>query len=641
MIQTPHTVRHVITLFIATLCLTFFSLQAFAADPPVTLSDDGTSFTLANGIISARIDKRSGTFSIRYQEQTVMTRGYWSQVGRAVSGDIANFGSQQSAEVRLDPTKNGGEHASVICKFVPEGNRPCLPCDVTFQYTLGRSDAGLYATALWEHKATYPRFSVGEARWVSKLNGDLFDFLAIDANRMVPMPSGKEWDQGEALALKEVRRIKTGTYAGRAEHKYDYSVIMADAPAYGWISTKKKIGVWLINPNIEYLAGGPTKLELTGHLDVNPGGLPTLLNMFHGSHYGGSSLVVAENESWTKQFGPFLIYCNSAETPDQMMKEAQDKGRAEQKAWPYAWAADANCPAADDRGTATGSIVVRDPLAPKLVASKMQVGLALPSYKSTDGGGRGGESLIDWQRDSKHYQFWTHADDAGKFTIRNIRPGTYTLYAFADGVLGEFSQANVTITAGKTTDLGQLVWIPVRNGRPLWEIGVPNRTAEEFKHGDHYWQWGLFYDYPKEFPHDVNFTIGKSDPRNDWNYVQPPHIEGNQASPTTWSINFEVPDQAQGKATLRLAFAGSRGRGGIDVAVNGKAAGNTGVMPDTGVMHRDGIRGYWFERSVPFDASLLKPGTNVLQLTNTGRNWVEGVLYDYIRLELDENAIAK
>ena len=51
-------------------------------------------------------------------------------------------------------------------------------------------------------------------------------------------------------------------------------------------------------------------------------------------------------------------------------------------------------------------------------------------------------------------------------------------------------------------------------------------------------------------------------------------------------------------------------------------------------MHRDGIRGYWQEKDVTFDASLLKAGVNVIQLTNPGRNWVEGVLYDYLRLEL-------
>jgi len=77
------------------------------------------------------------------------------------------------------------------------------------------------------------------------------------------------------------------------------------------------------------------------------------------------------------------------------------------------------------------------------------------------------------------------------------------------------------------------------------------------------------------------------------------------------------------------------------VAVNNKPVGGTGRLLDSGVMHRDGIRGYWEEKKVTFDAGLLKAGTNVLQLTNTGRTWTDGVLYDYLRLELEDAAPPK
>ena len=43
-------------------------------------------------------------------------------------------------------------------------------------------------------------------------------------------------------------------------------------------------------------------------------------------------------------------------------------------------------------------------------------------------------------------QFWTRADDLGHFTIPSVRPGAYTLHAIATGVLGEFSQTNITKT---------------------------------------------------------------------------------------------------------------------------------------------------------------------------------------------------
>jgi rhamnogalacturonan endolyase len=246
--------------------------------------------------------------------------------------------------------------------------------------------------------------------------------------------------------------------------------------------------------------------------------------------------------------------------------------------------------------------------------------------------------VLDWQKDAQHYQFWVPAAWEGRFQIPNVRPDIYTLRAIADGVLGEFSKSEIFVEAGSAQDLGRLEWKPVRHGRQLWEIGVPDRTAAEFRHGDHYWQWGLYLDYPKEFPNDVQFVIGKSDWKRDWNYCQPPRIEGDRARPTTWSIAFDLPEAPRGKATLRLAFAGNSTRAGVQVRVNDRDAGSTGPLPVTGVMHRDGIRGYWFERSVAFDAGLLKAGTNVLKLHNPASRWTEGVLYDYLRLELDESA---
>ena len=90
-----------------------------------------------------------------------------------------------------------------------------------------------------------------------------------------------------------------------------------------------------------------------------------------------------------------------------------------------------------------------------------------------------------------------------------------------------------------------------------------------------------------------------------------------------------------------LLVVGSRGRGGVEVSVNDKPVGGTGRLLDSGVMHRDGIRGYWEERRVAFDATRLQAGRNVIQLLNTGRTWTDGVLYDYLRLELDELAPAK
>ena len=76
-----------------------------------------------------------------------------------------------------------------------------------------------------------------------------------------------------------------------------------------------------------------------------------------------------------------------------------------------------------------------------------------------------------------------------------------------------------------------------------------------------------------------------------------------------------------------------------DLALNGSPIGSTGDFGSGGcsVMYRDGIRSpSIIERDVKFDAALLKPGENIISLTKHVRNWTDGVLYDYLRLELEE-----
>ena len=74
------------------------------------------------------------------------------------------------------------------------------------------------------------------------------------------------------------------------------------------------------------------------------------------------------------------------------------------------------------------------------------------------------------------------------------------LYAFNDGILGEFSKADISHRSGKDDKTRHADWVPVRYGHQIWQIGVPDRSAAEFRHGDHYWQWGLYNLVPAGVP---------------------------------------------------------------------------------------------------------------------------------------------
>src|ERR1035438_10753230 len=86
---------------------------------PVTLTDNGDSWTMDNGIVKMTLLKRNGNLtSLVYHGIEVLTRGqYWEQTPQ---GNIA-------ATVTIDPKTNGGERAEVAVKGVYTGNTPAPP----------------------------------------------------------------------------------------------------------------------------------------------------------------------------------------------------------------------------------------------------------------------------------------------------------------------------------------------------------------------------------------------------------------------------------------------------------------------------------------------------------------------------------
>ena len=405
------------------------------AQNAVTLTDDGTYFTLTNGIVTTKIDKHSASLAtLQYKGHELLgpmgIDGFW-----ALPASNMVFGSKREATVILDPKTNGGERAIVAVRFAFDGDAKSVPADIEIHYALGRADSALYLEEILHHRPEYPRLAYPVGRFVIKLNDDIFDWMTVDERRSMQMITADDWNHGTVMNMKEARLMNSGVMKGQVEHKYDYSAIQFDTPAYGWSSTKDKIGIWLINPSNEYMSGGPTKLELIAHRDatftdsLTAPAPATILNVWKGPHYGGTVADVEKGEDWKKTIGPFLLYCNTSDSHDSAYRDAMARAKKESGAWVFDWAADSEYPARKDRGSVTGSIVLDDP---QSKMSNLLVGLAHSDYKLANG------DTIDWQRDGKYYQFWVRGDSNGKFSIKNIRPGTYTLHAFADGVLGEY-----------------------------------------------------------------------------------------------------------------------------------------------------------------------------------------------------------
>jgi rhamnogalacturonan endolyase len=665
----------------------------------VTVIDNGASWTLSNGIVKATIRKGSGSMaSLIYRGIEMMggNGGYWEQTPQDAP--------QLTNTITIDPRTNGGARAEISVKGVTGGQTMLgrgapgggTYDDMEIRYALGRGDSGIYVYAIFTHPPSYRASGVGsESRYITRLN-QTFDWITVDKDRNMLEAAPTDWGTGVVVHAKEQRIMSKGVYKNSVEHKYSYSGVQYRTPAYGWSSAKDHIGIWFINPTIEYLSGGPTKLELDAHFGDNDNPEPIILDYWVGGHYDtGARVNVAAGENWTRVVGPILVYVNSLDHPrpttqaelntlaatagnptvplswhanaTALWNDALAQAKKEYAKWPYDWVTNADYPHARERSTVTGRIVLNDPMAPKGTSSKFQqltVGLTVPDAPNRP-----------WIHNANGYQFWTDGSQDGRFTIAKVRPGNYTLHAFATGVLGDFAQADVTVEPAKSVNLGKLEWKPVRYGRQLWEIGYPDRTGDKFFKGDgaNNWLWGWNLRYALLFPNDITYTIGKSDYRKDWFFEEVPRAtnlsfvnhkakdpanqrfgwvkaesleqypQTNRTGPwaiygkgrtTVWTVKFDIAKQEHGEAYLRVSLAGVNGlRDGLPVGLNGRSIGAIGDGSDadnarlitTNSIRYNADKGLNQQRMLKFDAALLKPGENEMTFTVPGGDLQAGV----------------
>ncbi len=600
----------------------------------VSLTETADSVTLTNGVITAVMQKSTGKITSYVFNGTQMVDPanpiYYSMDGgpRFAVPDKCIYSlvskSPDMIHVRATRVWNPALHKQAF--------------DIELNYILRRGDTGLYAYAVLDHPAAYPATEVGEWRIVWKLPHDsakfTFERAYVDAARNWEMPSLADYKQSSRTPIAEIVKLNTGVRAGHYDGKYSYAACYFDIGTWGHASNLNKKGVWFVLGGHDYFNDGPTHQDLTTSESY-------ILMHFGRNHFGGSGTAVAAGEAWRKVYGPFLLYCNQTSTTsnagDALWADARAQVAAERAAWPYDWLRTTDHPPAAERGTVTGKFVITDTLKPSVSAAGAWVGLA--AAEATAG---------NWQRQSKGYQYWTRADAAGRFTITAIRPGTYTLYAFNDGSVGEFSKTEIAIAAGRIHDAGTLTWtIANPGGRLAWEIGVPDRTAREFRHGDDYFEPFLWEKFTQEFPNPLVYIIGQSTPARDWNYAHTSYRTVAPAAGTVspedwnWQVRFELADlPARGEATLTIAFASAH-YPRLWLFVNDEADALARVSPPVSggnALLRQGIHAKYSIVRVPIPVSRLREGTNTFTFRfSSPRGSGEHVMYDYLSLHLPDS----
>ncbi|KAL3838683.1 hypothetical protein ACJIZ3_023274 [Penstemon smallii] len=610
---------------------------------------------MSNGIVDVTITVPDGmVINITYKGSDNLLetqylendRGYWDVVWNKTEGNSTTdllLGTSYKVIIQ-----NTEQIEISFTRTWEIGSDQLAPLNVDKRFVMLRGSPGFYTYTVLERLKGWPAFDMEEGRVVFKLQENKFHYMAISDERKRMMPMYVDRSTGKVLDYKEAVLLTNPTnpeFNGEVDDKYLYSCDNKDNKVYGWVSNDG-VGFWMITPSNEFRTGGPFKQDLTSHAG------PIVLNMFISRHYTGEDIDLKfhSEEYWKKVLGPVYVYLNSevsAKTdPSVLWNDAKKRMVAEVDSWPYSFPLSKDFLKSDQRGVVTGQLLVFDRFINKKAVSGASAYVGLAQSGSTG----------SWQYENKGYQFWTQTDASGNFVIKNVVPGTYTLFACVPGTLGDYKHASdIEIAPGSTITLTNVVFEPPRNGATLWEIGIPDRTAAEFfipnpdpsfkihQYGvpiEKFRQYGLWTRYKDLYPTtDLIFTIGQSDYKKDWFFA---HVTrkvgpGNEFQSTTWQIKFNLENVVEaGNYTLQLALASAQAAE-LQVRFNDPKSiphFTTESIGKDNALARHGIHGLYHLYNIGVASNQLVSGNNTIYLTQSrAKGPFNSVMYDYIRLE--------
>lgn len=459
-----------------------------------------------------------------------------------------------------------------------------------YHYIMEAGVSGVYSYVIVKNQHQTP-LKVGELRTVYRMGNQNFN-QGYNRERISLQPTH--------LELQKQSKIQDETFEdefGTVYTKYDYAGYFKENPVWGQYGDQ--FGAWFIPVSTEYYSGGPLKQELLVHYDG------IILNYMTGAHFGSGVFEVPQD--WEKIYGPWFMYFNSGE-PEAMIQDVKEKAVEEQKKWPYQWVQEPLYPL--KRANVKGRLVVEDGRNP----AGAMIMLAKP----------GGEVL----RQKADYIFYQTCDKFGAFELQHVRPGSYTLYAYATGgtLTRQLMQEEIVIDAGEV-DLGSILWKAPRHSQLLWQLGQANRETTGFKYADQL----RGYKWMKLLPQQLDFEIGTSCETNDWYYAQP--------RDSTWNIHFQLDQSYDQPIYLTLALAGATSyqmgtehQSTLTVYVNNQPIKALSYDNDATV-YRSGLRsGRYHLEELSFEGSLLQRGKNTITFKSSNGSF----MYDTILLETEE-----
>ncbi|CAE6460380.1 unnamed protein product [Rhizoctonia solani] len=627
--------------FSALIALYFFSRRAEA----LSIKETSTAFELSNGRLSASMAKSSGvitTMTLDGQDLLGTGRGLYLDCSCTPAGFYTPGTSNP-----IIKSLNGTDSTGIAWGgFVLEDTYPATGQLFQQYWFLRDGETGLhsFSRAAYYNETTPFLRDFAEFRTLFRPTSKLWTHISTNRQHWAPLPSAG------ATANQVVVQDATW-YLGNTPNdsyvqheadyftKYTFADTWRDHKAHGLYADGSTTngttyGAWLVMNTRDTYFGGPI------HSDLTVDGIT--YNYIISNHHGDTAPNITHG--FDRTFGPFFYYFNSGKNAslDTLRDDAEGYANPE---WNTAF--------------------------------YDSIAASVPNYVTTSH--RGTFSLsIDIPADNAQnisaYQYWGDVSDNGLFSIPRVKEGTYRLTVYADGIFGQYEEDGIVIVAGKTTK-HQAKWTPETAGKELWRIGTPDKTAGEFLHGfapdpkkslhpkstaysKQNYGWGQ-WDFPTDFPNGVNYTVGRSDVSQDWNYVHwsvfgPSYTrtEAVSANMNNWTINFEHASQIKANSTgiLTIQLAAAKSSSGNTDVPNGSLSNFTlqAYINNQGPLNfdvlwyqssncavRSGISCYNLAKKLAFPGGWLKGGWNKVVLSLPFNKNAVYVQYDALRMELN------
>ncbi|MCK9794000.1 polysaccharide lyase family protein [Isoptericola sp. 4D.3] len=523
--------------------------------------ETATEVVVDNGLVRLTVNRANGrTTSLVYDGVNMVGRGNYDMNTVREGGGLPLPPADNRLTVRREQ-----DFVDIAYHHSPSGD---MPCYLVRHHIVRSGEAGIHLAYSYRHPAELHGFRTDQHRYVFYTAGGVFTHASVpddaDATRWraaaARMPTGDEISRAEMVMDATYDLEGTGsTYPRRYYTKYDWAVSMKDHSLHGLYGSG--FGMWAALPNLEAFTGGPVRQDLILH---QTGDTPVLLVEPQATHYGAPPVRVAAGQEWQKTYGPYFVYLNRGDDPRALRRDAAHQARFETHAAFYDRLAIEGWTATAQRSRVSGT--VRIPGAPPLEGAVVVLS----------------DDRTPMQDSVLGYNYWADVEEGGRFGIDHVRPGTYRLTVYGEGIWGEYVIDGVEIGPGQDVTLGRMLWEPTSHGRTVFQLGTPTRTSGEFRHGRDFRQYGLFERFHEDFPDGVTYTVGSSTPR-DWNYIQYQRSYPVQAPEGT-----VLPEGAEGIRLFDLGTASSPVAAGYErVAQNTLYAAGRGFGLDRAVDSRD------------------------------------------------------